>query len=397
MNNNCIVHLRGVSKHYPSPNDHLSLALKTLLGRQADTAWHTAVEDVSFAVNKGENVGIVGLNGAGKSTLLSIISGSMSADAGEVVRQGSIAAVLALGQGMNPQLTGRENAHLFARTLGASNASVKNSISTIKKFSELGDAFDEPMRTYSSGMRARLSFATAMTVEADLLILDETLAVGDLNFRFKCYDLLQERKASDKTMMMVSHNPLILARFCERIIVIDKGRLIFDGSSAEALGVYKRIRLMGASTTAAESDLPAISAKILDDAPAHLSINREDLQFPMEITAHENVSAFSIRVGVMNARGISITADEIGSSQLGLENLRRGQSRRVNVRMANRIAPGKVKLTLTINLIAPNGAETPVFFDGKFHSFRIIGDATNAIADSSFNKSPDPALKEKET
>lgn len=358
----------------------MSLAIRAALGFREEKRWHTAVDDVSFSIARSENVGLVGLNGAGKSSLLSIISGAMEPDSGVILRNGTVAAVLALGQGMNPQLPGRENAYLFARTLGASRSAVKNAISQIIEFSELGDAFDAPMRTYSSGMRARLSFATAMSVESDLLILDETLAVGDLNFRFKCYDLLQERKDSNKAMMMVSHNPLILSRFCERIIVMDKGKVVYDGAAAEALIRYKEIRLMQQSRAPDQNkSKPTFSARVGDDAPRKIRATEEVLTLPFDLSANQDVSDFSIRIGIMNAGGTSITADEVHARDLGIRCLKAGDTKRIVLKLTNKFAPGKIKFVLTINLLDENDEEYLVLYDGKFHAARVLGQETGAI------------------
>lgn len=188
-----------------------------------------AVDDVSFTVEQGEAVGIMGLNGSGKSTLLKLISGVMTPDSGTVLTRGRIAGLIATGAGFDPQLTGRENLYLNAAILGMSEKETKSKFDEIVEFADIGKFLDSPVTYYSSGMRARLGFAVAIHVESDIFIADEALAVGDRPFKKKCKAKMEEIKNSGTTIFFVSHAPGAVRSLCSRAIVLEKGKLVFDG------------------------------------------------------------------------------------------------------------------------------------------------------------------------
>lgn len=188
-----------------------------------------AVDDVSFTVEQGEAIGIMGLNGSGKSTLLKLISGVMRPDSGTVRTRGRIAGLIATGAGFDPLLTGRENLYLNAAILGMGEQETKRKFDEIVEFADLGKFLDMPVSYYSSGMRARLGFAVAIHVESDIFIADEALAVGDRPFKRKCKVKMDEIKESGTTIFFVSHAPGAVRSLCNRAIVLDKGKLVFDG------------------------------------------------------------------------------------------------------------------------------------------------------------------------
>ena len=184
----------------------------------------------------------MGRNGAGKTTLLGILGNVIEPTEGTVERFGRIATLLGLTAGFNPNFTGRENAYLFCSIQGLSRRQTDERITNIEAFADLGRYFELPLRTYSSGMQSRLAFACAVHVAADLIIIDETLAVGDANFRMKCYDRIRQMKQEGQSFLLVSHNQNLLANFCTRGIVLEGGKKVFDGVTIEAVEVYKRIR-----------------------------------------------------------------------------------------------------------------------------------------------------------
>lgn len=204
------------------------MALAAARGRKIQDRFN-AVDDVSFTVEQGEAVGIMGLNGSGKSTLLKLISGVMTPDSGTVRTRGRIAGLIATGAGFDPMLTGRENLFLNAAILGMSEKETKRKFDEIVEFADLGKFLDSPVTYYSSGMRARLGFAVAIHVESDIFIADEALAVGDRPFKRKCKDKMQEIKDSGTTIFFVSHAPGAVRSLCNRAIVLEKGKLVFDG------------------------------------------------------------------------------------------------------------------------------------------------------------------------
>ncbi len=188
-----------------------------------------SVDDISFSIRPGEAVAIMGPNGAGKTTLLRLIAGLIRADIGDVRVRGRVNSVIELGQGLNPQLTGRENAELGLSFRGVGRAAVRDIIPAIATFAELDDAFDSPVGTYSTGMRMRLAFAIAVSAPCDLLLLDEVLAVGDMRFQRKCMARIQQFIDAGGSLILISHQIVQMLSVCERGIVVDHGKMVFDG------------------------------------------------------------------------------------------------------------------------------------------------------------------------
>jgi len=194
-----------------------------------------AVEDVSFTVDSGESVGVMGLNGSGKSTLLKLISGVMRPESGTVLTRGRVAGLIATGAGFQPQLNGRENLWLNAAILGMSEAETRRKFDEIVAFADIGKFLDTPVIYYSSGMKARLGFAVAINVDADVFIADEALAVGDRPFKRKCKARMREIRQNGTTIFFVSHAPSAVRQLCDRVLVLEKGRLGFDGPVDEGI------------------------------------------------------------------------------------------------------------------------------------------------------------------
>ena len=194
-----------------------------------------AVNDVSFTVRQGESIGLMGLNGSGKSTLLKMINGIMRPDSGKVLTRGRIAGLIATGSGFHPQLTGRDNVYLNAAILGMTEAETRRKFDSIVEFADIGRFLDSPVGHYSSGMFARLGFAVAIHVDADIFLADEVLAVGDRPFKRKCLAKMQEIRDSGTTLFYVSHATGSVRKMCDRVLVLEKGRLTFDGDVNEGI------------------------------------------------------------------------------------------------------------------------------------------------------------------
>lgn len=202
---------------------------------------HWVLRNINFSVRRGEAVGIVGQNGAGKSTLLKIITGTLGATEGGVRASGRIAAILELGMGFNPDLTGRQNVEHSAGLMGFSRAQVQALMPGIEAFAEIGDYFDEPIRTYSSGMQMRVAFSLATAARPDVLIVDEALAVGDAYFVHKCFQRIREFREEGTTLLIVSHDKSAVQALCDRAVMIEKGKLVADGSPQEVLDFYNAL------------------------------------------------------------------------------------------------------------------------------------------------------------
>lgn len=197
-----------------------------------------ALDNVSFEVKKGEAFGIIGRNGSGKSTMLQILAGIIKATSGTVEMNGRVAALLELGSGFNPESTGYENIYMNAAILGVSKEEIDAKVEQIIAFADIGDFVNQPVKTYSSGMFVRLAFAVAINVDADILLIDEALAVGDVFFRQKCYSKLNQLKAEGKTIILVSHGMNEVEQFCDRVLLLNKSKPVMCGDSREAVQRY---------------------------------------------------------------------------------------------------------------------------------------------------------------
>lgn len=209
------------------------------LRRQELSNSFNALDGVSFTIQQGESVGLMGLNGSGKSTLLKIINGVMKPDSGSVLTRGRIAGLIATGAGFHPQLSGRENVYLNAAILGMSEAETRRKFDDIVEFSELGKHLDGQVGHYSSGQSARLGFAIAIHVDSDIFLADEVLAVGDRPFKRKCMQRMQEIRESGRTLVYVSHAAASVRKMCDRVIVLESGRVGFDGDVDEGIRYVK--------------------------------------------------------------------------------------------------------------------------------------------------------------
>ncbi len=238
---NAAIEFEGVWKSFHHGSSHLLLRahLKRLLVEGFRRELFHALKNVSFRMEAGESVAVLGANGAGKSTLLSMVAGLVPPDRGRVEVRGRVAPLLELGSGFHPDLTGAENVRLNASLLGISQKRLKQIYPEIVDFSEIADFIDEPLRTYSTGMIMRLAFSVAINIDPDILLIDEVLAVGDSAFQAKCFDRILEFRARGKTILCVSHAPTMVQKLCNRAIWLDHGDLMLDGPLAEVADAYE--------------------------------------------------------------------------------------------------------------------------------------------------------------
>jgi ABC-type polysaccharide/polyol phosphate transport system ATPase subunit len=220
---------------YARPIDRLKEALG-LWGTKS-TTFH-ALADVNFTISRGEQIGILGPNGAGKSTLLQILSGVSSQSTGTVAVRGTVAALLELGAGFNPELSGRENAEFLLKLYNYSGATIAKKVDEVRAFADIGTFFDQPMKLYSSGMFVRVAFAANTLADPDILIVDEALSVGDVRFQKKCIDYMQRLKERGVTVILVTHDIFTAKSFCERLLLLNNGRLVCDGAPADVISQY---------------------------------------------------------------------------------------------------------------------------------------------------------------
>lgn len=234
-----MIELTGVSKSFRHGGGAKLLRTHFReLFQKRDVSDFFALRDVSFRVEDGESLAVVGRNGAGKSTLLSLVAGLTDPVEGSVTVKGRVAALLELGAGFHPDLTGVENLHLNASLLGLSRKRTADVYEGILAFADIGDFIYEPIRTYSMGMTMRLAFAIAVNVDPDILIVDEVLAVGDQAFQEKCRERIRGFKAQGKTLLFVSHSGPMVRELCNRALWLERGRILLDGPAAEVLDAY---------------------------------------------------------------------------------------------------------------------------------------------------------------
>lgn len=293
MSSERAIRVDGLSKAYmvyAEPRDRLRQAVMPRLNRlmrrigfaRQDNEYftiHYALHDLSFEVQRGETLAIIGRNGSGKSTLLQLVCGTLTPTAGQVQVVGRVAALLELGSGFNPEYTGRENVLLNASVLGLSRAETLARMENILAFAEIGDFVDQPVKTYSSGMAMRLAFAVIAHVDADVLIIDEALAVGDAMFQQKCFRWLREFQ-SRGTVLYCGHDTNAVANLCQRAIWLDRGHLRMTGPAgnvAEAYSLFAGMEAMGIADARPASAVPDASPPSLLDPMLRPMAGRESI------------------------------------------------------------------------------------------------------------------------
>lgn len=234
-----VQHLSKMYKLYDKPSDRLKESLG--LSRKKRYREHYALNDVNFDIEEGECVGIIGVNGSGKSTILKIITGVLNPTQGEVKVDGRISALLELGAGFNMEYSGLENVYLNGTMIGFSKEEIDARLDDILAFADIGDYIHQPVKMYSSGMFVRLAFAVAINIDPEILIVDEALSVGDVFFQAKCYHKFEEFKAQGKTILFVSHDLSSISKYCDRVILLHKGKMLDQGTPKAMVDMYKQL------------------------------------------------------------------------------------------------------------------------------------------------------------
>lgn len=240
--NEYAINVQNVSKIYKlydNPKDRLKESLH--LTRKKLSKDHYALDGIDFQVKKGETIGIIGTNGSGKSTILKIITGVLNPTSGNVDINGRISALLELGAGFNMEYTGIENIYLNGTMIGFSEEEIEKKMDSILEFADIGDFVYQPVKTYSSGMFVRLAFAVAINIDPEILIVDEALSVGDVFFQAKCYHKFEEFKKEGKTILMVSHDLSSISKYCDRVILLNKGHKLAEGEPKKIVDLYKKL------------------------------------------------------------------------------------------------------------------------------------------------------------
>lgn len=241
-NNNLAIEVKNMTKTFKIYYDKAStLKERLVFWNKKSSEVRTVLENINLQINKGETVALIGTNGSGKSTLLKLMTKIIYPTSGTVVTRGKLTSLLELGAGFHPDFTGRENIYFNASIFGLTRKEIDNRINEIIEFSELGNFIDNPVRTYSSGMYMRLAFSVAINVDAEILLIDEILAVGDQHFQEKCMQKLHELKNSGKTIVIVSHSLESVKLLCNRAVWIYEGKIRMDGNTKDVVDEYLKI------------------------------------------------------------------------------------------------------------------------------------------------------------
>jgi lipopolysaccharide transport system ATP-binding protein len=297
---------------YKEPRDRLKQfilpRIYKLLGLQPKEYFRKflALNDVSFEVKKGEMIGIIGRNGSGKSTLLQMICGTLNSSAGDFQANGRIAALLELGSGFNPDFTGRENIYMNGAVLGLTHSEIDSRFESIVAFSEIGSFIDQQVKTYSSGMMMRLAFSVAISVDPDILVVDEALAVGDEAFQRKCYSRIEDIKRNGTSILFVTQSTQLVLETCDRVIVLNQGALLFDGEPHQGINYYYQL------SAAKDFQLKPELSRSLSD----LNDSLHSITVASSINS-EDSGAAAINLGFDESL-LSLTAHEVHNKEYGV-------------------------------------------------------------------------------
>lgn len=280
-----VIQVIDVSKMYKLYERHTDRLKEALgLSRKKCYTEHYALNHINFEVNKGETVGIIGTNGSGKSTILKIITGVLNPTEGEIKVNGRISALLELGAGFNMEYTGIENIYLNGTMIGFSKEEIDAKLDDILAFADIGEFVNQPVKTYSSGMFVRLAFAVAINIEPEILIVDEALSVGDVFFQAKCYHKFEEFKEAGKTILFVSHDLSSVSKYCDRVVLLNKGEKLAEGTPKEMIDLYKKLLVnhmdeIGVSKTESVDNEVALQSIDNRQWKEYLSVNPDTVDY----------------------------------------------------------------------------------------------------------------------
>jgi teichoic acid transport system ATP-binding protein len=365
-----IEHVNKIYKLYPRPVDRIIDTFHLMPWKKYSE--HHALRDVSFTVGKGETVGIIGTNGSGKSTILKIITGVLHQNSGEVKVNGRISALLELGAGFNSEYTGMENIYLNGTMIGFSKEEIDAKLQDILDFADIGEFVNQPVKTYSSGMFVRLAFAIAINIEPEILIVDEALSVGDVFFQAKCYRKFDDFKKMGKTILFVSHDLSSISKYCDRVILLNQGEKLGEGSPKEMIDAYKQVLVGQYSKEKGDdqtkSEVEAVinkglnpetleygskkakitSCHITDDKGRDTTaiIKGNEFTIHMEAEAFENLQAPIFAFSIKNIKGTEITGTNTMFEKAFLEKMSAGEKKEITFKQRMTLQGGEYLLSL---------------------------------------------------
>lgn len=356
--------LKKVYKLYDKPSDRMKEAFGLKKGRFKE---HYALNDVNMEIFQGETVGIIGTNGSGKSTILKIITGVLNQTEGQVDVHGRISALLELGAGFNMEYNGIENVYLNGTMMGFSEKEIDARLPEILKFADIGDYVYQPVKTYSSGMFVRLAFAVAINIEPEILIVDEALSVGDVFFQAKCYQKFEEFKKQGKTIVFVSHDLSSISKYCDRVYLLNQGKLLGEGSPREMIDAFKQV-LVGQYEVGEEaggSVENAINPEVLEYGTKQAEITDfyitdekgikttavikcAPFTIHMQVKFRERIAAPIFAFSFKNIKGTEITGTNSMIEKAFLEPVNAGEEKSVTFRQNMSLQGGEYLLSLGV-------------------------------------------------
>ena len=382
------VKVEHVSKTFKLPHEKQSSVKGALINlfRKGDRSFERqqVLQDISFEVEKGEFFGIVGRNGSGKSTLLKLLAGIYTPDKGTITINGKVTPFIELGVGFNPELTGRENVFLNGALLGFNRKEMEAMYDDIVMFAEIGKFMDQKLKNYSSGMQVRLAFSIAIRAQSDILILDEVLAVGDVSFQEKCFDVFRDIKKTGRTVIFVSHDLASVQEFCDRVVLIDRGVQVEVGDAKKVIVDYETRMAEDVKIGAKDQSVDGRpgSGKATVDKVSILDSNskparsvREGEAFSIEIayTAKDDIDSMVCGLSVDDKSGASVYGPNTMESNVPLRKLRKGDQLSVVASFADNIlAAGSY--SVTVGLFDSKGAH-PYDYYSEAATFKVLGKA----------------------
>lgn len=383
------IDIRGVRKVfnvYNQPLDRLKQAL--LRGSRTFFTPFVALDNVSFRVGRGETVGIIGRNGSGKSTLLQIVAGLLTATEGDVAVNGRVSALLELGAGFNPAASGRENVYMNGAILGLSKEEIDGKFDEIVAFSGLSDFLDRPVETYSSGMYVRLAFAVAISVDPEIFIVDEALAVGDEGFQRKCFARIEEMRRRGTTILFVSHAAGMITQLCDRAVLLDRGEMLMDGDPKTVISSYHKLthapaaqfdsvrddirREVAGRQDASEShdaglvpesrtayvslgaEISEARVETLDGTPVNLLVRGRHYAFRYKVRFAEDCAQVMCAMMIKTIQGVLLAGRTTDSLRRGLADYRAGEEIDVSFEFECSLTAGTYFLNAGVNGLYEN-------------------------------------------
>jgi ABC-type polysaccharide/polyol phosphate transport system ATPase subunit len=354
-----VIDVQGLDKTFRIPDQHVDTLKERVAHplRQVEYRELKALRDISFQVHQGEFFGIVGRNGSGKSTLLKVLASIYRADAGRIRMAGRLAPFIELGVGFNPELTARENVELNGVMMGLSRREARRRLGSVLDFAELQDFVDLKLKNYSSGMMVRLAFAVMVEADADVMLVDEVLAVGDAAFAQKCTDVFREKRNAGKTLILVTHDMATVQAFCDRAMLIHDGEQRYLGDPEEAALRYYRLNFASAhdpgSADGSGPDVGLVDVWLEDPAGRRLTDleSGQEFRFNAVVEAHRDLPAPAIAFELLNVDDVSVLGfgEAIETEDGSPRPLRRGERIRLSVALDCALVPGRYSVLCSMS------------------------------------------------